>query len=54
MSWINSTLYYTVLWLVPQGEGMSQHGPTEAPSSSTPNSIPNPNRMIFYLYDTTT
>lgn len=29
MCWINSILYYT-MWLVPQGEGMPQHGPTEA------------------------
>jgi hypothetical protein len=28
---INSILYYTFMWLVPQGEGMPQHGPIEAP-----------------------
>jgi hypothetical protein len=36
MPWINSILYYTVLWLVPQGEGMPQHRPTEAPPSPMP------------------
>jgi len=27
MTWINSIPYYMVLWLVPQGEGIPQHGP---------------------------
>jgi hypothetical protein len=36
MPWINSFLYYSIVWLVPQGEGIPQHGPTEAPLSSTP------------------
>jgi hypothetical protein len=27
---INSILFYTILWLVPQEEGMSQHEPLEA------------------------
>ena len=26
MPWINSILYYTIVWLDPQGEQMSQHG----------------------------
>jgi hypothetical protein len=34
MPWINSILYYTFLWLVPQGEGMPW--PTETSSSSIP------------------
>ena len=36
MAWINSILDYTIVWLVPQGEGMAQHGPTEVPSAPIP------------------
>jgi hypothetical protein len=40
MPWINSILYYTVVWLVPEGEGMPWHGPSETPSSPTPPHTP--------------
>jgi hypothetical protein len=40
MPWINSILYCTIMWLIPQGEGMPQHGPTEVPPSPTPDHTP--------------
>jgi hypothetical protein len=40
MPLINSILYYTVVvWLIPQGKGVPQHWPAEAPCSPTPHHI---------------
>jgi hypothetical protein len=40
MPWINSILHYTILWLVPQGEGMPQHGLPETSPSPIPHHTP--------------
>jgi hypothetical protein len=46
---INSILYYTVVWLVPHGERMSQHGLEEEPLR--PHTILPPNIfLLLYLF----
>ena len=40
MPWINSVLYYTIMWLVPRGKGMSRHRPIETPLSPIPHHTP--------------
>jgi hypothetical protein len=40
--WINSVLYYTIIWLVPQREGIPQHGPAETSPSPIPHYTPIP------------
>jgi hypothetical protein len=53
MPWINSPPYYTVLWLVPQGEGMPQHEPAEAPpSTSSYLTLPYTSLASFPFYKT--
>jgi hypothetical protein len=47
---INSILYYTVMWLVPHGEGMPQHGPTETPLSTIPHHTPTELILSLYLF----
>jgi hypothetical protein len=51
MPWIDSILYYIILWLVPQGEGMPRHGPAE--TSPHPHTSPHPIEHIpisLYLF----
>jgi hypothetical protein len=51
MTQINSILYYTILaWLVLQGEGMTQHGPAEAPPSPIPYCISTKHISAFFIF----
>jgi hypothetical protein len=45
--WINFILYYTSMWLVPQGEGMPRHGPPGTPL--LPHTLPHIHQNIFLL-----
>jgi hypothetical protein len=51
MPWVNSILYYTLVWLVPQSEGISQHGPTKAPPSPlTSQHLHRTYLIVLYLF----
>jgi hypothetical protein len=52
MSWINSILYYTIVWLVPQEEGMPQ--PAEAPPFPIPHYTSIEHIPPLYLFMNTT
>ena len=50
MPWINSILYYTVVWLVSQGEGMPWHGPAETSPSPTLHLHPVEHISSFFIF----
>jgi hypothetical protein len=45
-----SILYYTIIWLVPQGEGMPQHGPAETSSSPIPDYTPIEHIPLLFIF----